>query len=1114
MSTATNDRGEQDSVAPDGLDPFEMARDALVEGATAPAELQAFHTNPAMEPPGTYRLWRRLRVRDGFEWNDVCTAAGLAGALDRLAAGSHCLQDYEIAAEAWDCALDHFEQDNHPDISLSWIFGSVGDSHMCVYENGGDIGRLDDAIRSYRGALEEARPGRGLQKIACNNLAISLIYRFYEKGAAADANHAIHYFRQVVNLTGPDDDDRAGRLTNLGNALNSRFFHLGVVEDLHESIGALEAAVEAGGATAPNHAIMLGNLGSGIHRRYQVDGAATDLERALEFLRAATKAMPPSHFDRPRILENYANVLRDRYDLRGDIEDLNAAIELLREGLSLLADHAQAKAGILNDLGTSLVTRFAHTGTRACLDAGIEHLQASLERSPPDSAELPARLNNLGLALKARHVATQKEEALDAAIEHLKAAVAGTPRTDTFYAGYLNNLGNSLVARFKQKGKPEDLAAGVRQLRAAVGRTPHDSPERSGRINNLGGALEDRFRAFGRRSDLDGAIACYRRALGTAVRVSDRPSVQYNLACALDLRGERFGAQADWADAKRHAEAALSVAEEVRPRQAAHLGHHWGHALFARGEWAAAAQFYGRADRALAAAWVGQALRSDKGKALEGLESLAANWSYALARSGAVDCAVVAAEAARARLMRDAQSRRVRDLDELAQGVHAPLVDAYRRCAKRVAELDYLAAHHGAMAVDAQHQVASRRDLDAAIDAIRRLDGFQGFLRGTTMEDIRALAVAAPVVYIGATLHGGHALITRAEGDPAVVWLPELTTTALAQRLDDYLAAHQEAYEGQPGKWFQQLPLTLDWLAEVCTAPVLQALAGEAELVLVPLGSLGVLPLAAAGLHTAGPGMPTIRLAASACSLGTVHRAMARRKWGILGEALIVAAPAGSSPSEAMIWEAEEVRRHLKPGSGVILTGPRATRAAVLERLAGPDLIHLAVHGVARPDAPLDSCLHLVDRAEITVGDMMQARLRARLVVLSACESSIPGFANVDELESLPAGVLEAGAAAVIATLWSVNDYATFLFMSRFYDGWLHEGLTPAHALHKAQDWLRTASRAECMAQVRRTVQGSLGGTRGESSVSAEQAFAHLPDAWFEELAHPHYWAAFTYTGV
>ena len=57
-----------------------------------------------------------------------------------------------------------------------------------------------------------------------------------------------------------------------------------------------------------------------------------------------------------------------------------------------------------------------------------------------------------------------------------------------------------------------------------------------------------------------------------------------------------------------------------------------------------------------------------------------------------------------------------------------------------------------------------------------------------------------------------------------------------------------------------------------------------------------------------------------------------------------------------------------------------------------------------------------------------------RLAILSACETGLQGIENADEAISLPTGLLQAGVAATIASLWSVSDLSTMLLLTKFYD--------------------------------------------------------------------------------
>ncbi len=145
--------------------------------------------------------------------------------------------------------------------------------------------------------------------------------------------------------------------------------------------------------------------------------------------------------------------------------------------------------------------------------------------------------------------------------------------------------------------------------------------------------------------------------------------------------------------------------------------------------------------------------------------------------------------------------------------------------------------------------------------------------------------------------------------------------------------------------------------------------------------------------------------------------------------------------------EARELGRAL-PNSDVH-TGKKATFEAFTANAARYDLIHLACHGQFRPDNPMFSSLHLAD-GWVTVQDICARRIKASLVTLSACETGISKIAAGDELLGLVRGFLSAGAASLVVSLWTVNDYATLTLMRQFYSC-LTSGHSAASALRIAQ---------------------------------------------------------------
>ena len=69
----------------------------------------------------------------------------------------------------------------------------------------------------------------------------------------------------------------------------------------------------------------------------------------------------------------------------------------------------------------------------------------------------------------------------------------------------------------------------------------------------------------------------------------------------------------------------------------------------------------------------------------------------------------------------------------------------------------------------------------------------------------------------------------------------------------------------------------------------------------------------------------------------------------------------------------------------------------------------------------------------LTAGEILPLRLRAELVVLSACDTGLNKLTHGDELFGLTRAFLAAGVRSLLVTLWPVPDIAARLFMERFY---------------------------------------------------------------------------------
>ena len=137
-----------------------------------------------------------------------------------------------------------------------------------------------------------------------------------------------------------------------------------------------------------------------------------------------------------------------------------------------------------------------------------------------------------------------------------------------------------------------------------------------------------------------------------------------------------------------------------------------------------------------------------------------------------------------------------------------------------------------------------------------------------------------------------------------------------------------------------------------------------------------------------------------------------------------------------------------------------ASRDTVFEsKLDQYRIVHFATHGLLNSRHPELSgiVLSLVDKdgrardGFLRTHDIYNLKLRADLVVLSACRTALGNEVKGEGLLGLTRGFMYSGTPRVVASLWDVRDEATSKLMSYFYEKMLRENLRPAAALRAAQ---------------------------------------------------------------
>jgi CHAT domain-containing protein len=214
----------------------------------------------------------------------------------------------------------------------------------------------------------------------------------------------------------------------------------------------------------------------------------------------------------------------------------------------------------------------------------------------------------------------------------------------------------------------------------------------------------------------------------------------------------------------------------------------------------------------------------------------------------------------------------------------------------------------------------------------------------------------------------------------------------------------------------------------------------------------------------------------------------------------------------------------------------RLEQLARESQLATYRILHFATHGQMDPGIASRSALLLardklpdplaqakagkkVYTGRLTVDTILKDwKLDADLVVLSACETALGPEGGGEGYLGFAQALFQKGARSLVLSLWQVDDMATALLMTRFYENLLgkREGLKGplgrAAALQEAKRWLRGLERPQAEKLAAALAGGELRGTVGplRPVVKSPGKVGQPGDRPF---AHPAYWAAFVLLG-
>jgi tetratricopeptide (TPR) repeat protein len=863
-----------------------------------------------------------------------------------------------------------------------------------------------------------------------------------------------------------------------------------------------------------------------------------NIEKAIAAFNAAsaiaTKASAPSHWGSIQVglSKAYWHRIEGRRadNLELSIQAAEAALSVLTQDKSA-ADWSSAQQA----LGAAYWGRV--NGVRADnVDKAIGAYEKALSVTTRErSARAWAGLqDNLGMAYGERSRGTPLDNIQRAAAHFENASYVFTRESFPAEWAQLNmNFGLLLLDRELDKPAERIEAAIARFNNALAVYTPQAFPERWARVMlNLGIAYSRRMTGD-RPDNIERAINAYQNGLRFYTRASDPvkwASAQNNLGIALRkrTRGERMANLA--ASAAAHAAAMTVFTRAAFPWMHLRSAQLAGDVASARGDWAAAAQYYRQAIESSHFLFAAGLNRAEAETVVREGGELFAGAAYAAIKLNAPLEALELVESGRARLLRVAVG-----LDALAiQSEQRARLDAIRNEVRQSeGRMEYFAG-------DERLQVIRRlEDLRGEMQKI--IDGANAAKGIATQGNASALARDLLTKYAGIAVpivtENGAALLIVVRRDNEISVVPVavhgLDTNSLNRflhgaeaggRVEGWLGAYSInhlAPSERQNRWHEwmraihELPTGLSRLFAAVLVDGLRAngIRDDAAILWLPQGALGLLPMAIASDPATRMAVLDRYTISNAPSLAAAAVALRRTSAPAARRALTaVINPTGdlsfTEPEGAVAISYFDASRRK------LLGAKEARIDAVFAALAKSSHWHFATHGTFSWVNTEQSALLLADGDQLTVRDLLdRADLgHPRLVILSACETGVFDFQRTpDEFIGLPATFLQAGSAGVIGTLWPVDDTSTALVMMKFYELHFAKTMEPAPALRRAQLWLRDATVPEIDAFLVQMVRSARLSPEQEAMVR-RALISGKPNE--PPYAHPYYWAAFQFYGA
>ncbi|WP_196763980.1 CHAT domain-containing protein [Mycobacterium avium] len=878
---------------------------------------------------------------------------------------------------------------------------------------------------------------------------------------------AIDYYRQAVDASAPNSDERGVGLVNLAATLRDAADQFGATDMLTDASDAGQAALQIFSTSGVRRANALTSTSNSLRDRFMAAGEPDDLRQAIRYAEEALAMTPSGHRQYRSRQTNLAVLLSDNYTEHAHLPDLDRAIDLYRAALNSSDQQSPRHlAERRNDLALALRDRHHHSGEDADLDEALRLAEQAVESTGRDSPMWAGYANNYANALAERYEIAEDPADLDKAIALFAGALADARGRIAEESGYATNLGLALATRAEETRSPEDFSRALQHIAQSIDILPAGRPEIPYRTSNLASVQRQRSVVLAEDGNYDGAIADAEQAVQHA-----REGVQL----AGDSSARLLPTLATLAQALRWYQTLspehVDAHEILRiQRRAATLDQIPPAQKFGQtARWARDAQQLGLTEEAMLGyrqavslttevAWIGLSVR-ERQALLDDMSDALTNAVAFAVTTGHYPDALAWSDRVRSVLWRQ---------DMLVRTVAAQRADEHRSTLSDLVSMAASSADEPRMRE--QRRRAAHQQADDLQLQLPQTDAYA------------ALPVPGTLVLLVPGETGSTALLVHDTANFRVVSLPNAPTFALAQQISALHTACAQIGATASHAWSTADEMTmnhrifdcLQWLWDHVAEPVLDTIAEEPttshRIWWSPLGEFALLPIHAAGRHPRkasqiGPAplgrWPSVAQRAMSSYLPTIlapTRTPAGRTEPL--RLLYVSTDAATGTLNYADAEYAAVRAALPTVPITEKRDHNATIDAVRNAIPDHRLLHVTAHGDLRDTDSLQSGFRLADGI-LSVSDLAECDVAAgELAVILACDSARGDVQLPNEALHVAGAAAQAGYAGIVAATMPVRDSSAVPVVTAVYEAvnTAQRGLdaVAATALHHAVTDLRT----------------------------------------------------------